>query len=81
MAGLLPGAGTYGVSKHAVMALTEALSRDLIAKNTKINASVLCPGFVDTNIDQSERNRPSHLMESQELESNQAAKKKICLLQ
>ena len=69
MAGLLPGAGTYGVSKHAVMALTEALSRDLIAKNTKINASVLCPGFVDTNIDQSERNRPGYLMESQESES------------
>ena len=33
MAGLLPGAGTYGVSKHAVMALTEALSRDLITRN------------------------------------------------
>ena len=50
MAGLLPGAGTYGVSKHAVMALTEALSRDLINRNTKINASVLCPGFVDTRL-------------------------------
>jgi len=66
MAGLLPGAGTYGVSKHAVMALTEALSRDLITRNAKINASVLCPGFVDTNIDKSERNRPSHLGEPQE---------------
>ena len=61
LAGLLPGAGTYGVSKHAVMALTEALSRDLIAKNANINSSVLCPGFVDTNIDKSERNRPDHL--------------------
>ena len=59
MAGLLPGAGTYGVSKHAVMALTEALSRDLITRNSKINASVLCPGFVDANIDKSERNRAS----------------------
>ena len=67
MAGLLPGAGTYGVSKHAVMALTEALSRDLITRNAKINASVLCPGFVDTNIDKSERNRPSHLGEAQEV--------------
>ena len=66
MAGLLPGAGTYGVSKHAVMALTEALSRDLITRNAKINASVLCPGFVDTNIDKSERNRPSHLGKPQE---------------
>ena len=67
MAGLLPGAGTYGVSKHAVMALTEALSRDLITREAKINASVLCPGFVDTNIDKSERNRPSHLGEAQEV--------------
>ena len=67
MAGLLPGAGTYGVSKHAVMALTEGLSRDLITRNAKINASVLCPGFVDTNIDKSERNRPSHLGEVQEV--------------
>ena len=67
MAGLLPGAGTYGVSKHAVMALTEALSRDLITRNSKINASVLCPGFVDTNIDKSERNRPSYLEENNNL--------------
>ena len=67
MAGLLPGVGTYGVSKHAVMALTEALSRDLITRETKINASVLCPGFVDTNIDKSERNRPSHMGEAKEL--------------
>ena len=73
MAGLLPGAGTYGVSKHAVMALTEALSRDLITRNAKINASVLCPGFVDTNIDKSERNRPSHLGEAQEVTNDMGA--------
>ena len=73
MAGLLPGAGTYGVSKHAVMALTEALSRDLITREAKINASVLCPGFVDTNIDKSERNRPSHLGEAQEVTNEMGA--------
>jgi NAD(P)-dependent dehydrogenase (short-subunit alcohol dehydrogenase family) len=73
MAGLLPGAGTYGVSKHAVMALTEGLSRDLIARGAKINASVLCPGFVDTNIDKSERNRPSHLGEAQEVKPEMGA--------
>jgi len=67
MAGLMPGAGTYGVSKHAVMALTEALSRDLQARGSKINASVLCPGFVDTNIDKSERNRPNHMNKSEEV--------------
>ena len=73
MAGLLPGVGTYGVSKHAVMALTEALSRDLITREAKINASVLCPGFVDTNIDKSERNRPSHLGEAQEVTNEMGA--------
>ena len=67
MAGLMPGAGTYGVSKHAVMALTEALSRDLQARGAKINVSVLCPGFVDTNIDKSERNRPNHMNKSEEV--------------
>ena len=69
LAGLMPGAGTYGVSKHAVMALTEALSRDLVARGAKINASVLCPGFVNTNIDNSERNRPNHLGKSEEVEA------------
>ena len=73
MAGLLPGAGTYGVSKHAVMALTEALSRDLITREAKINVSVLCPGFVDTNIDKSERNRPSYLGEAQEVTNEMGA--------
>ena len=66
MAGLLPGAGTYGVSKHAVMALTEALGRDLLERNANINTSVLCPGFVDTNIDKSERNRPNSFGEAKE---------------
>ena len=61
LAGLLAGAGTYGVSKHAALALTEALSRDLITRNSKIRASVLCPGFVNTNIMNSERNRPKDL--------------------
>ena len=61
LAGLLTGAGTYGVSKHAVLALAESLNQDLISRNSKIGASVLCPGFVNTNITDSERNRPQHL--------------------
>ena len=61
LAGLLPGSGTYGVSKHAVMALTEAVRNDLLARGANVSVSALCPGFVDTNIDRSERNRPSYL--------------------
>jgi NAD(P)-dependent dehydrogenase (short-subunit alcohol dehydrogenase family) len=61
LAGLLPGSGTYGVSKHAVMALTEAVRNDLLARDANVSVSALCPGFVDTNIDKSERNRPDYL--------------------
>ena len=59
LAGLMPGAGTYGVSKHAVLALSESLAADLA--ETSIGVSVLCPGFVRTNIAAAERNRPGDL--------------------
>jgi NAD(P)-dependent dehydrogenase (short-subunit alcohol dehydrogenase family) len=59
LAGVLPGGGTYGVSKHAVLALTEGLQRELSDRGANINASVLCPGFVNTNIHRAERNRPA----------------------
>lgn len=58
LAGVMPGGGPYGVSKHGVLALTEGLASDLAANNANIGASVLCPGFVDTNILDAERNRP-----------------------
>ena len=58
LAGLLPGGGTYGVSKHGVLALTEGLQRDFNERGANIHASVLCPGFVNTNISDAERNRP-----------------------
>ena len=71
LAGLLPGAGTYGVSKHAALALTQGLNIDLIARDSKINSSVLCPGFVNTNIMNSERNRPEHLVSSNQIDTNE----------
>ncbi len=61
LAGLISGGGPYGVSKHAVLALTEGLHRDLRAAGANIGASVLCPGFVNTNIFDAERNRPAEL--------------------
>ena len=59
LAGLFPGGGTYGVSKHAVLALTETLYNDLKARGAALSASVLCPGFVSTRIAKAERNRPA----------------------
>lgn len=58
LAGVLPGGGTYGVSKHGVLALTEGLQRDFNDRGANIHASVLCPGFVKTQIGEAERNRP-----------------------
>jgi NAD(P)-dependent dehydrogenase (short-subunit alcohol dehydrogenase family) len=61
LAGLLPGGGPYSVSKHGVLALTEGLHRDLKLRGAAIGASVLCPGFVNTQIFDAERNRPTNL--------------------
>lgn len=58
IAGLIAGGGTYGVSKHACVALSEGLFSDLAQHAPQIGASVLCPGWVRTRIAESERNRP-----------------------
>jgi NAD(P)-dependent dehydrogenase (short-subunit alcohol dehydrogenase family) len=58
MAGLIHGMGIYGVSKHAVVALSESMFSELGARGHSIGVSVLCPGFVRTRILESERNRP-----------------------
>ena len=61
LAGILPGEAIYGVSKHAALALSESLWQGLRNIKSNIGASVLCPGFVNTNIIESNRNRPDHL--------------------
>jgi len=53
--------GIYGVTKHAVVALTEYLHRNLVETDAKVGASVLCPSFVTTNLGTSDRNRPAEL--------------------
>lgn len=64
MAGLLtaPSQGIYNVSKHGVVALSEALYHDLEIVTDQIHCSVLCPSYVQTNIAESQRNRPSDLL-------------------
>jgi len=64
IAGLVPpqpGASIYSISKHAVVALSEALQSDLTRFSTKIKVLALCPGFISTKITESERNRPKEL--------------------
>jgi NAD(P)-dependent dehydrogenase (short-subunit alcohol dehydrogenase family) len=67
IAGLLPyhPSAPYLVTKHAVVALTEHLYHSLAEKYTKVKVSVLCPGWVDTRIMDSERNRPIELQNKQ----------------
>jgi NAD(P)-dependent dehydrogenase (short-subunit alcohol dehydrogenase family) len=61
MAGLTstPFMGPYTATKHAVVAMSECLSKELELTKSKVKVSVLCPGFVQTKISSSERNRPA----------------------
>jgi NAD(P)-dependent dehydrogenase (short-subunit alcohol dehydrogenase family) len=61
IAAFLPGGGPYGVSKHGVVLVSEALAHGLRAADAAIGVSVLCPGWVDTRIAEAERNRPGEL--------------------
>ena len=58
IAGLISSGGTipYSVSKYGVMALSEGLRGELAPRG--IGMSVLCPGFVRTQIMDSVRNLP-----------------------
>jgi NAD(P)-dependent dehydrogenase (short-subunit alcohol dehydrogenase family) len=61
MAGILvgPGMGLYSASKFAVRGLTESLRYDLAPH--RIGVSVLCPGFVRSNIHEAVLSRPKAL--------------------
>lgn len=55
----IPGLSVYNTTKFAVVGMSEAMRGDLEPFN--IGTSVLCPGFVETDIYSSERNRPTGL--------------------
>lgn len=62
MAGMIAGGaagGPYAASKHAVVALSESLYTELKMAEAAISASVLCPGWVNTEImEHSNRDAP-----------------------
>ena len=60
IAGLIvaPFLGPYNATKQAVVAISETLFKDLQTVAAPVGVSVLCPGFVQTRIAESERNRP-----------------------
>ncbi len=48
----------YQFTKHGIVALSEQLLHDLEMRRANIMVSVICPGVVNTNIMDAERNRP-----------------------
>ena len=55
-----PFLGPYNATKQAVVAVSETLYKDLQAAGVAgVGVSVLCPGFVQTRIAESDRNRPT----------------------
>lgn len=52
MAGLLamPGLAPYNATKSAVVAISEGLFLELVAKGSPVRVSVVCPSFVRTNL-------------------------------
>ena len=50
--------GPYAATKFAVVAMSEALYKDLQTVGAPVGVSVLCPGFVQTRLAESDRNRP-----------------------
>ncbi len=62
MAGLAPGFGpSYDASKHAVVAISEDLYHAMQVSGLPVGVSVLCPGWVRTQIVDADRNWPSEL--------------------
>jgi NAD(P)-dependent dehydrogenase (short-subunit alcohol dehydrogenase family) len=59
MAALTQGSGPYGITKHGVLAISESLYTQLKMADARIGVSVLCPGWVNTQIMESQRRRPS----------------------
>jgi NAD(P)-dependent dehydrogenase (short-subunit alcohol dehydrogenase family) len=71
MAGLISGAGAsdYGITKHAVVTLSESLHHELALAGSRLKVSVLCPAWVNTRIMDSERNRPAALARRSKIQS------------
>lgn len=65
LAGLIANGGSpYVATKFAVVGLSENVYVQLQREGLKPRVSVLCPGFVDTNILYSDRNRPAEFADA-----------------
>jgi len=60
IAGLItsPASPAYFSSKHAAVALSEVIHKEMKARGSDIDVAVFCPGFVQTEMWQTDRHRP-----------------------
>ena len=55
------GVAPYHATKHAVLALSEVVHSELAAAGSSVGVTALCPGWVNTRIAESGRNKPEDL--------------------
>jgi NAD(P)-dependent dehydrogenase (short-subunit alcohol dehydrogenase family) len=61
-----PMMGPYNASKAAVVAISETLKAELELQGSKVGVTVVCPGWVNTRIFESDRNRPGGPIERED---------------
>jgi NAD(P)-dependent dehydrogenase (short-subunit alcohol dehydrogenase family) len=61
MTSVVQATNMYGITKHAVIALSEVLWADLRQAAVPIGVTALCPGTIATNLFYGSRNRPEEL--------------------
>ena len=59
--GPLPFASPYNATKHAVVGISSTLFHEFALSGSPVGVTVLCPGFVNTNLLDWSRNWPDHL--------------------
>jgi NAD(P)-dependent dehydrogenase (short-subunit alcohol dehydrogenase family) len=64
MTSVVAASNMYGITKHAVIALSEVLYSDLKKAGAPIGVTALCPGTIATNLFHGSRNRPAGLTDS-----------------
>jgi NAD(P)-dependent dehydrogenase (short-subunit alcohol dehydrogenase family) len=64
MTAVVRAGNMYGITKHAVLALSEIMYAQL--QETKVGVSALCPGIIATRIFEGSRNRPPELRNKSE---------------
>lgn len=80
MAGHFPGNSAYTASKWAVVGITEGLYNQLRTIGSTVGVSCLCPGWVNTKIADSDRNRPEWAAPSALAEPSERAEERFAMV-